>query len=187
MQILGLLPLGTSMDAETPAARALGSWNPEPDLVPFHDRWSIPTPPGQPEFVPDKAWREMVATAGFGATATPESLVFWDATVRRVYGGEDGRRKLRMALLNLVWRDSLLPRLRDVRCPVHWLHGLEDTVFHRPLAEEHIKHFTSSPDARLTFVEDASHYLNTTSPKETEEAILEMVTRYAPKQESVVI
>lgn len=121
MQILGLLPLGTSMDSESPASRAIGSWEAEPFLVPFHERWSVPTPPGEPDFVPDKEWRDMVATLGFGSVSTPESLAFWDATLRRVYAGEDGRRKLRMALLSLMWRDTLLPRLRDVRCPVHWL------------------------------------------------------------------
>jgi hypothetical protein len=47
-----------------------------------------------------------------------------------------------------------------------------------PLAEEHIKYFTSSPDAKLTIVERGSHYLNATSPKETEEAILSMVKKH---------
>lgn len=110
------------MDYESNAARTIGSWDPEPVLSPFHEAWSVPTPAGQPEFEPQKQWRDMVATIGFGAISTPESLAFWDATLRRVYRGEAGRRKLRMALVNLLWRDGLLPRLRDVRCPVHWLH-----------------------------------------------------------------
>ena len=43
---------------------------------------------------------------------------------------------------------------------------------------EQIKLFTSSPEATLTYVEGAGHYLNATSPKETEEAILKMVNNY---------
>ena len=57
--------------------------------------------------------------------------------------------------------------------------GVEDPAFHVPLAEEHIKYFTSSSDANLTIVEGGSHYLNATSPKETEEAILSMVKKHA--------
>ena len=44
---------------------------------------------------------------------------------------------------------------------------------------EHIKLFTSSLEATLTFVEGGGHYLNATSPKETEDAILKMVKKYA--------
>jgi hypothetical protein len=44
---------------------------------------------------------------------------------------------------------------------------------------EHIKLFTSSPEATLTLVEGGGHYLNATSPKEVEEAILKMVSKYA--------
>lgn len=63
----------------------------------------------------------MVGQVGFGATATPEGIAFWDATLREVYSGEEGRKKLRMSLLNLIERDSLLARVRDVKCPVYWL------------------------------------------------------------------
>ena len=43
---------------------------------------------------------------------------------------------------------------------------------------EQIKLFTSSPEATMTYVEGAGHYLNATSPKETGEAILKMVKKY---------
>lgn len=45
---------------------------------------------------------------------------------------------------------------------------------------EHIKLFTSSAEAKLTFIE-GGHYLNATSPKEVEEALLEMVGKYSSK------
>ena len=106
------------MDYESEHARTIGSWDPEPVLAPFYERWSNP----DADFVPDKAWRDMVATLGFGSVSTPENLAFWDATLLEVYSGEQGRKRLRMALVNLLWRDGLLHRLRDIRCPVHWLH-----------------------------------------------------------------
>ncbi len=33
---------------------------------------------------------------------SPQTLAFWDATVKVVYLGDDGRKKLRMALINLI-------------------------------------------------------------------------------------
>ena len=106
-------------------------------------------------------------------------MSFWDKTVKDVYSGEDGRKKLRMATINLMERDGLLRRVRDVKCPVYWLQGKEDVVFGVKIPAEHIKLFTSSPEATLTLVEGGGHYLNATSPKEVEEAILKMVSKYA--------
>lgn len=51
-------------------------------------------------------------------------------------------------------------------------------MFGKVVPAEHIKLFTSSPEATLTYVEGAGHYLNATSPKETEEALLKMVNKY---------
>ena len=52
-------------------------------------------------------------------------------------------------------------------------------MFGTTVPTEHIKLFTGSPDVTLTFVDGGGHYLNATSPKETEEAILKMVKKYA--------
>lgn len=52
-------------------------------------------------------------------------------------------------------------------------------MFGKNVPVEHIKLFTSSPEATITFVDGAGHYLSATSPKETEEAILKMVKKYA--------
>lgn len=57
--------------------------------------------------------------------------------------------------------------------------GPEDPVFGKIVPTEHIKLFTASSEATLTFVDGAGHYLNATNPKETEEAILKMVEKYA--------
>jgi hypothetical protein len=50
-------------------------------------------------------------------------------------------------------------------------------VFPTPVAEEHIKLFTSSVEAKLTLVKGGSHYLNVTSPNEVEEAVLDMIKK----------
>ncbi|KAM5347853.1 hypothetical protein ACJ41O_007677 [Fusarium nematophilum] len=176
-KILGLLPLGTSMDYESAVSREKGCWDPKTQLGPFFEAWGSAAP--TPDFVVEDVWRGLVASVGFGGAATPETLAFWDETLKQVYRGDEGRKKVRMALGNLLERDGLLLRLRDVKCPVYWLQGPEDPVFGKVVPTEHIKLFTSSPEATLTFVDGAGHYLSATSPKETEAAILKMVKAYA--------
>lgn len=107
------------MDSESAASREKGCWDPQSQLLPFYDSWCSATP--TPDFVVDEVWRGMVAQLGFSGTVAPEILSFWDETLKKVYSGDEGRRKLRMALVCLLERDGLLFRLRDVKCPVHWL------------------------------------------------------------------
>lgn len=59
-----------------------------------------------------------------------------------------------------------------------WMQGNQDPVFGTVVPQEHIKLFTSSPEAKLVFVEGGGHYLNATSPGEVEEAVVEMVSKY---------
>ena len=59
------------------------------------------------------------------------------------------------------------------------IQGSADPVFPRALAEEHIKGFTNAAEATLEFVEGGGHYLNATSPKEVNAAILKMIAKYA--------
>ncbi|ENH63306.1 hypothetical protein FOC1_g10009201 [Fusarium oxysporum f. sp. cubense race 1] len=165
-KILGVLPLGTSMDYESAESREKGCWDPKTQLGPFYENWHSTTP--TPDFVVDDVWRGLVSSVGFGSNPSPETLAFWDETLKQVYRGDEGRKKLRIAVVNLFERDGLLLRLRDVKCPVYWLQSAE-----------HIKLFTSSPEATLEFVEGGGHYLSATNPKEINEAILKMVNKYA--------
>ncbi|CVK99464.1 probable alpha/beta hydrolase [Fusarium mangiferae] len=176
-KILGVLPLGTSMDYESAESREKGCWDPKTQLGPFYENWHSTTP--TPDFVVDDVWRGLVSSVGFGSNPSPETLAFWDETLKQVYRGDEGRKKLRIAVVNLFERDGLLLRLRDVKCPVYWLQGTADPVFGTTVPTEHIKLFTSSPEATLDFVEGGGHYLSATNPKEINEAILKMVTKYA--------
>jgi microsomal epoxide hydrolase len=107
------------MDYESADARAKGCWDPKTLLAPFYDNWCSPTP--TPEFVVDDVWCGMVASLGFGAAAAESLKQFWVDTCKSTYSGDEGRKKLKMALGCLLDRDGLLRRLRDVTCPVYWL------------------------------------------------------------------
>lgn len=107
------------MDYESADSREKGCWDPKTQLFPFFEKWCSPVP--TPDFVVDEVWRHMVASLGFSGSVSQETLSFWDQTLKDVYRGDEGRRKLRMALLCLMERDGLLFRLRDIRCPVYWL------------------------------------------------------------------
>jgi hypothetical protein len=85
----------------------------------FYEKWS--TPSSTPDFIVDDVWCGLVSGIGFGATATAEKSAFWTQTLKEVYKGDEGRKKVRMALNCLLERDGLLLRIGDIKCPVHWL------------------------------------------------------------------
>ncbi len=99
------------MDYESSASREQGGWDPKAQLAAFYDKWSAPIA----DFVVDEVWRGMVTGLGFSGTVGAETLSFWDQTLKEVYCGDEGRKKLRMALVNLMHRDGLLSRLRDIK------------------------------------------------------------------------
>ena len=108
------------MDSETGYSRSKGCWNPAPLITPFVDKWT--TRRETPDFVVDDVWCEMVVRIGFGeGVIDEETIQFWKKTVSDVYRGDEGRRKVRMTAMSLLSRDGLLVRLRDIRCPVHWM------------------------------------------------------------------
>ncbi|KAI0836040.1 putative alpha/beta hydrolase [Hypoxylon sp. FL0890] len=172
-RIRGLITLGTSMDSESAESRLKGCWDPAPFVTPFLQKWASSEP--TPDFVVGDDWIQPVLGLGLGSAATPATLDFWTDSIRRVYSGDQGRKKLRMAVICLAERDGLLLRLGDVKCPIHWYQGTDDPVFSSTVPGEHIKHFTGSDNVKLSFVENGSHFLNVSHPKETEAAILEMV------------
>ncbi|KAL4979375.1 Alpha/Beta hydrolase protein [Aspergillus desertorum] len=174
-QVLGLVLLGTSMDCESVDSRSKGCWDPLPLLKPFLDGWTSDAP--TPDFVVEETWCKMVGAVGFGTFATEELVSFWTKTLQEVYRGNEGRKKVRMALACLLERDGLLLRLGDVKCPVYWLQGTDDTPFATRVPEEQIQLFTRSKEAKLEIVEGGAHYLNATHPKRVDEVILEMVKK----------
>ncbi|KKZ65866.1 microsomal epoxide hydrolase [[Emmonsia] crescens] len=175
-RILGIMPLGTSMDYESGDSRTKGCWDPASLLMPFYEKWTSTTE--TPDFIVDDTWCGMVASVGFGDGANAELVEFWKSTVRNVYSGDEGRKKARMALICLISRDGLLLRLRDVKCPVYWLQGTNDVPYGTTIPEEQIKLFAGSKETKFILVEGGAHYLNATNPTEVTEALVEMVSKY---------
>ncbi|KAK4165535.1 Alpha/Beta hydrolase protein [Cladorrhinum sp. PSN259] len=176
-RILGLVLLGTSMDYESAASREKGCWDPATILSPFYEKWCSSTP--TPDFVVDDVWCGMVATLGFGDKGTPEMTTFWTEALKAIYKGDEGRKKLKMALACLLTRDGLLMRVRDILCPVYWLQGTKDAPFGMTVPKEHIELFVGAREKELSFVEEGGHYLNATSPEEVAKAVLRLVEKYA--------
>ena len=66
-----------------------------------------------------------------------------------------------------------------MRCPVLWLHGTKDAAYTVANAEEEIKLFVNSPDARLEVVEGGQHYLSASHPEIVDNALMEFVKKYS--------
>lgn len=111
--------LGTSLDYESAASREKGCWDPATMLGPVLD--SLYSAEPTPDFLIDAGLRESVVTLGFSGTVTEEKAQFWRDTLDSIYTGDKGRKKLRGAFTNLLERDGLLRRVRDIKCPVYWI------------------------------------------------------------------
>ncbi|KAI1385538.1 putative alpha/beta hydrolase [Hypoxylon trugodes] len=174
-RIQGVIILGSSMDSESADSRSKGCWDPFPIVGPFLQKWSSSTP--TPDFVVGDDWIQPVMGLGFGAAATDVTVGTWTQILKSVYAGDEGRKKLRMSVINLAERDGLLLRLGDIKCPVHWLQGVNEPVYGSVVQKEQIKLFTASKEAKLDLIDGGAHFLNATNPKEVEEAILGMVAK----------
>jgi pimeloyl-ACP methyl ester carboxylesterase len=84
------------------------------------EAWTSMTP--TPDFAPDPSFSDLLMVSGFGEACDQETKEFWAKAVQENYCGDDGRRRIRMAAINLRDRDGLHARLFDIKCPVMWLH-----------------------------------------------------------------
>jgi pimeloyl-ACP methyl ester carboxylesterase len=174
-KIKGIVPLGTSMDYESKRSQDLGCWNGIEFCTPTIDAhadsvgadWKV-----SGEFC------DGLLEAGLGTTVSPEERTFWHHTLQTNYAGDDGRKRLRISTINLRDRDGLHARLAGVRCPVLWMHGTEDKVYSIANAEDEIKMFVGSPDAKLDVIQDGQHFLSASNPKEVDEATLDFIKKW---------
>jgi len=178
-KIAGIIPLGTSLDYESARTRALSCWDAPSLLTPSIEKWTTNTP--TPDFVPDNDYCDFLVDLGFGKDCHPDVRQFWRQKIQENYKGDDGRRRIRMAAINLKERDGLHDRLFDVRCPVMWLHGTKDVVYSVANAQEEIKLFVNSPDVKLITVEGGAHFLSASHPTEVDNALIEFVGKYGSK------
>lgn len=175
-KIAGIIPLGTSMDYESPRTRSLGCWDGPGELTPNIERWT--TNEYTPDFEPHLGYCDFLIDIGFGKDCSNDVREFWRALIKENYRGDDGRRRIRMAAINLSERDGLHGRLWDVKCPVMWLHGTKDVVYSVENAKQEIKLFVNSPDAELVLIEGGAHFLSASHPKEVDQALIAFVGKY---------
>lgn len=175
-KISGIIPLGTSMDYESERSRKLGCWDGASACAGLIDKWT--TTEFTSKFEPDDDYCNFLIDIGFGKNCSDELRQFWCKTIKSNYQGDDGRRRARMAAINLKERDGLHGRLFDVKCPVMWLHGTADVVYSVSNAEEEIKLFKNSKSAELVVVPDGQHFLSASHPKEVDEALIDFVGKW---------
>ncbi|KAK5083097.1 hypothetical protein LTR05_006979 [Lithohypha guttulata] len=176
-KIQGIIPLGTSMDYESERTRKLGCWDGAAACTGPINNWT--TTNSTPDFQPDLDYCNFLIDIGFGKDCPKEEREFWCKTIQANYQGDEGRRRARMAAINLRERDGLHGRLFDVVCPVMWLHGTDDAVYTVANAEEEIKMFTNAKSTDLVTVQGGAHFLSASHPKEVDDALISFVGKYA--------
>jgi hypothetical protein len=179
------------MDYESEHSRALGCWDAGAALTPVIQMLTSSEP--TPDFQMPPPMAQAVVDGSMSVDADLRG--FWLNEIVQNYRGDDGRKRLRMAAMNLRDRDGLLGRLGDVRCPVLWMHvcflllqhmdlmltctqGTADATYSVAAAEEAIQLFLNSPEAKLVTVEGGMHFLNVSKPFEVNAAVLEFVCRW---------
>lgn len=111
--------MGTSMDSESARTRQLNCWDGPAIVSSFLQQWA--NTENTPDFEPDDGYCNALIDIGFNECSN-EAREFWRKTIKENYRGDEGRRRIRMAAINLAERGGLHLRLPDVRCPVLWLH-----------------------------------------------------------------
>lgn len=175
-RIEGIIPLGTSMDAETARTRELGCWDGIDACTGPINNWT--TNKDTPHFEPDDEFCNFLIDIGFGKNCDKSVRDFWTKTIKSNYQGDEGRRRARMAAINLRERDTLHGRLFDVRCPVMWLHGTDDVVYSVANAEQEIKMFVNAPEANLVTVKGGAHFLSASHPEDVDNALIQFVGKW---------
>jgi len=176
-KIQGIIPLGTSLDYESERTRKLGCWDGVAACTGPIDQWTSAT--ATPDFKPDIPYCDFLIDIGFGKNCAQDVRDFWRKTIQANYQGDDGRRRARMAAINLRERDGLHGRLFDVKCPVMWLHGTDDVVYSVANAEQEIKLLVNAKPADLVVVEGGAHFLSASHPKEVDNALIAFVGKHA--------
>jgi pimeloyl-ACP methyl ester carboxylesterase len=165
------------MDTENERTVKLGCWDAKQNVSPSIQEWT--SNESTPSHKPSDDFCHFMNQTGFGKDMAAEDGEFWVKAIQKNWGGDDGRKRARVCAINLRDRDGLHARLFDVRCPVLWLHGTADVVYSVANAEEEIKLFVNSPDAKLQVIDNGPHYLNYTKAKEVDAALLKFLGQYA--------
>lgn len=124
---------------------------------------------------------------GFGKTVDNPTKDFWAKTIKETYSGDEGKRRICMAAVALASRDGLHERLPYVKCPVLWLQGDADVVFSLVQAQEDIKRFTNSAEAKVVPCAGGVHFLSWTHAGKIHQEILQFIATWkGSKRKSVL-
>ena len=164
------------MDSESERTRSLGCWDAIDMCTGAIEKWTRTK--ATPDFEPDDHFCKFLIDVGFGKDCDRSVRGYWEKTIKSNYQGDDGRKRARMAAINLRERDGLHGRLSDVRCPVMWLQGTEDPIYSVANAEQEIRMFVNSPDAKLVTVRKGQHFLSASHAKEVDDALIEFVGKW---------
>lgn len=108
------------MDSESPQSRELGCWDGPAATSGFVKLGADMSP--QNEFEPGQDYYDFLMEIGYGKDLDTSLRSFWEETIKNTYQGDEGKRRICMAAINLASRDGLYARLPYVKCPVLWLH-----------------------------------------------------------------
>lgn len=169
-KIQGLVLLGTCMDREGPEAVSRGCWDGHAMAVDLIEAWSVP----KEDFEPAPEYIALNNQLGFGNPSV-EMSELWTGIIKENYRGNEGRKRMRMAGINLRDRDGLHMRLRDVTCPVLWMQGTADHVYSVENAKFELELFTAAKSRELQVLEGGAHFLSATNPEEVDRAMVAFV------------
>ncbi|OAA55857.1 hypothetical protein SPI_08064 [Niveomyces insectorum RCEF 264] len=181
-RVLGVIPVGSSMDYESEHSRAIGCWDGPGNTAGFVNQAGATAADLDPNFVPGDGYCDFLMHIGFGKHLTPAIRAAWDASLRANYHGPAGQRRIIMAAMALSTRDSLHARLPGVRCPVLWLQGTDDIVFSMQQAEEDLPRFTHAPEKRLVRCEGGVHFLSATHAEKLHAELLAFVKKWSGRR-----
>lgn len=109
------------MDSESPRSRELGCWDGAQVASGLVQLGASQTPVA-PDFEPEDAYCDFLMEIGYGKTCPAGLREKWARILKETYRGDEGKRRMCMAAINLASRDGLHARLPFVGCPVLWLH-----------------------------------------------------------------
>jgi pimeloyl-ACP methyl ester carboxylesterase len=168
----GIIPLGTSMNKEDPHTVELGCWDGFKDVSQCVEAfWSKEA---TSNFEVPLWYSDFLIDIGFGKDVDSKVREFWRNQIKNNYVGDEGRKRIHMASINLRDRDSLHARIADLTTPVLWIHGTSDVVYSVANAKEEIPLFKST-QAKLQVIENGQHFLSFSHPEEIAQALLGFV------------